>query len=61
MWITDIIEVLNLLCDGEREWYKLIDKIEHNYIIFSDGQKVAFRDIKEIANIVEFKKRMKRE
>lgn len=60
MWITDIIEVLNLLCDGKTEWHKLINKIENNYIVFSDGQKVAFSDIKEIANVVEFRKRMKR-
>lgn len=61
MWIKDIIEVLNLLCDGKTEWHKLINKIENNYIVFSDGQKVAFSDIKEIANVVEFRKRMKRE
>lgn len=61
MWIEDIIEVLNLLCDGKTEWHKLINKIENNYIVFSDGQKVTFSDIKEIANVVEFRKRMKRE
>ena len=61
MWIKDIIEVLNLLCDGKTEWHKLINKIENNYIVFSDGQEVAFSDIKEIANVVEFRERMKRE
>ena len=61
MRITDIIEVLNLLCDGKTEWHKLINKIENNYIVFSNGQKVAFSDIKEIANVIEFRKRMKRE
>lgn len=61
MWIKDIIEVLNLMCDGKTEWHKLIKKIENNYIVFSDGQKVAFSDIKEIANIIEFRERMKRE
>jgi len=60
MRITDIIEVLNLLCDGKTEWHKLINKIENNYIVFSNGQKVAFSDIKEIANVIEFRKRMKR-
>lgn len=60
MWIKDIIEVLNLLCDGKIEWHKLINKIENSYIVFSDGQKVAFSDIKEIANVVEFRERMKR-
>ena len=61
MWIKDIIEVLNLLCNDKTEWHKLINKIENNYIVFSAGQKVAFSDIKEIANVVEFRKRMKRE
>lgn len=42
MRIKDIIEVLNLLCDGKTEWHKLINKIENNYIVFSDGQKVGF-------------------
>ena len=60
MWIKDIIEVLNLLYDGKTEWHKLINKIENNYIVFSDGQKVVFSDIKEVANVVEFRKRMKR-
>ena len=61
MWIKDIIEVLNLLCNGKTEQNKLINKIENNYIVFSDGQKAAFSGIKEIANVVEFRKRMKRE
>ena len=36
MWIKDIIESLESLCDGAFEWHHLIDHIDHNLIYFTN-------------------------
>lgn len=67
MWITDIFKVLFSLMDsenGDHEMtFHLIEKIENNTIYFTNGEKLAFRDVDtdvyEIHNIIKFKEKIK--
>lgn len=67
MWITDIFKVLFSLMDsenGDHEMvFHLIEKIENNTIYFTNGEKLAFRDVDtdvyEICNILKFKEMIK--
>lgn len=49
MWITDIFKVLFSLMDSENGDHEiafhLIEKIESNIIYFTNGEKLAFRDV----------------
>ena len=57
MWINDILEILMILSDNGISYTCCVQKIENNIIYFTNGKKVYFSDIKEICNMIEFKKR----
>ena len=67
MWITDIFKVLFSLMDsenGDHEMaFHLIEKIENNIIYFTNGEKLAFRDVDtdtyEMCNLVAIKDKLK--
>lgn len=57
MWLSDIIEILEILKNGNGDF--CVQRIENNVIYFANDKKIYFKDIKEVANLVEFKKRFK--
>ena len=67
MWITDIFKVLFSLMDsenGDHEMtYHLIEKIENNTIYFTNGEKLAFRDVDtdvyEMCNLAAIRKKLR--
>lgn len=59
MWIDDILEILTILHGSDISYDCCVQKIENNIIYFTNGKKIYFSDIKEICNIIEFKKRFK--
>ena len=45
MWIEDIKKVLDYLAEKYGAYSFCIDKIEHNFIYLSSGDRIPFKDI----------------
>ncbi len=48
MWISDILTAIELLSDiavDNGDTPPLIEKIENNFVILTNGEKITFRDI----------------
>lgn len=59
MWLTDILNALYILESNGMANKCCIAKIENNTVYFTSGSSLHFQDIKELTNLIEFKKRMK--